>query len=111
MSEWKVAFFNASVKSSLANWPIKMKAKFIRIVELIELFGPIDVGMPHVKNMGKGLFEIRTKSQEGIGRAFFCMMVRKEIIILHSFIKKTQKTSEKEIEIARKRMNEVMKDG
>ena len=107
MTNWKVSFFSESVKTDLASWPRKLKAKFIRIVDLIETFSPMDVGMPHVKSMGQGLFEIRAKSEEGIGRAFFCMIVGKEVIILHSFIKKTQKTPDKELTIARKRMKEV----
>ena len=110
MTKWKVTFLNPVVRDALGKWPKKLKAKFIRIVDLIEQFGPIEVGMPHVKNLGQGLFEIRAKSEEGIGRAFFCMVVGKEVVILHSFIKKTQKTPAKEIHIARKRMQEVLKD-
>ena len=110
MSNWKVTFFDGSVRDNLMKWPKKLKAKFIKIVDLVEMFGPMDVGMPHIKSMGQGLFEIRAKSEEGIGRAFFCMVVGKEVVILHSFIKKTQKTPAKEIKIARKRMKEVSSD-
>jgi phage-related protein len=51
--------------------------------------------------MGEGLTEIRAKGQEGIGRAFFCTGVSQEIVVLHAFIKKTQKTLWKELTIAR----------
>jgi phage-related protein len=68
--------------------------------------GP-DLGPPLTDSMGAGLFEIRAKGQEGIGRAFFCTVVGKEIVVLHEFIKKTQKTPAKELEIARKRLKEV----
>ena len=57
--------------------------------------------------MGQGLFEIRAKGKEGIGRSFFCMVKGKEVIILHSFIKKSQKTPAKELNLARKRLKEV----
>ena len=57
--------------------------------------------------MGQGLYEIRAKGQEGIGRAFFCMIIGKENIVLHGFIKKTQKTPAKELNIAMKRLKEV----
>jgi phage-related protein len=53
------------------------------------------------------LFEIRARGQEGIGRAFFCTMVGKRVVILHGFIKKTQATPPNEIKIARKRMKEI----
>ena len=57
--------------------------------------------------MGKGLFELRCKGSEGIGRAFYCTLVGKEIVILHSFIKKTQETPLADLAVARKRPKEV----
>jgi len=53
------------------------------------------------------LFEIRAKAQEGIGRIFYCTLIGKEIIVLHSFVKKSQKTPQKELEIAYKRLEEI----
>lgn len=61
---WKVEFYNTQVSNAIQKWPVRLKAKFTRIVELIE-------------------------------------------IILSGFIKKTQKTPLKELDLARKRMNEV----
>jgi len=57
--------------------------------------------------LGKGLFELRCKGSEGIGRAFYCTLVGKEIVILHSFIKKTQETLPADLAVARKRQKEV----
>jgi len=57
--------------------------------------------------MGGGLFEIRARGKEGIGRSLFCTAKDREIVILHSFIKKTQKTPKKELEMARKRLKEL----
>ena len=59
--------------------------------------------------MGGGLFEIRAKGKEGIGRSFYCTLKEKEIVILHSFIKKSQKTPKRELDLAKKRMKEVKK--
>lgn len=61
--------------------------------------------------MGGGLFEIRTKGQEGIGRAFFCTLVGQRIVILHGFIKKTDKTPKHELDIAKQRMSEELLAG
>lgn len=72
----------------------------------MEVFGP-DLGMPHTRSMGEGLFELRLKSAEGIARVFYCMMVGKEIMVLHQFIKKTDKTPSRELSTARRRMKEV----
>jgi phage-related protein len=56
--------------------------------------------------MGSGLFELRLKSREGIARVFYCTIVRRRIVVLHQFVKKTDKTPLKEMVIARKRMKE-----
>ena len=70
------------------------------------MFGP-DLGMPHTRAMGEGLFELRLKAAEGIARVFYCTMVGKKTVVLHQFIKKTDKTPHREIETARRRMREV----
>jgi len=57
--------------------------------------------------MGNGLFEIRARAKEGIGRAFFCTVVNQKVVILHTIIKKTQSTPPKDIKLARKRLKEV----
>ncbi|WP_287356222.1 type II toxin-antitoxin system RelE/ParE family toxin [Moorena sp. SIO3B2] len=65
--------------------------------------------MPYTASMGGGLFEIRSKGFEGIGRSLYCMIKGREVIILHSFIKKSQKTPKKELDLAKKRMKEIKK--
>ena len=105
--KWNVNFYNLKVMNSIQEWPPGIKAKFTWIVNLIEELGPGEIGMPHVKSMKKGLFEIRAKGAEGIGRAFFCNKKGRVIIILSGFIKKTEKTPKKEIDLALKRMEEV----
>jgi phage-related protein len=57
--------------------------------------------------MAQGLFELRCKGAEGIGQAFYCTMVGREIVVLHGFIKKTQETPNKELALARKRLKEI----
>lgn len=67
--------------------------------------GP-NLGPPHTDSMGDGLFELRLKGAEGIARVFFCLLVGRRIVMLHSFVKKTQKTPLRELQIARVRMKE-----
>ena len=81
----------------------------MRYAERMEIHGP-DLGMPHTRAMGKGLFELRLKSAEGIARVFYCTIVAQRVVMLHQFIKKSDKTPRKELEIAQLRMRE-MKDG
>ena len=78
----------------------------MHIVEIMAEFGPA-LGASYTKSMGKGLFEIRAKGKEGIGRSFFCTFKGNEIIILHSFIKKSRKAPKQDIDLARKRLDEV----
>lgn len=74
----------------------------------MEVYGP-DLGMPHTRAMGRGLFELRLKAAEGIARVFYCTVVGQQIVMLHQFTKKSEKTPRKELEIARRRMEEVTK--
>ena len=62
---------------------------------------------PLSKSVGDGLFELRLKGPEGIARVFYCTLVGKRIVMLHSFIKKTQKTPARELRMAQARMKEI----
>ncbi|MDH4319470.1 MAG: type II toxin-antitoxin system RelE/ParE family toxin [Desulfobulbaceae bacterium] len=104
--EWHISFYKKKVETETLSFPPGILANFLHIFEVIEEFGPA-LGVPYTKSLGDGLFEIRSKGKEGIGRSFFCSVKGKEIIILHSFIKKTQKIPKKEMKIAKQRLQEV----
>jgi len=72
----------------------------------MEVYGP-DLGMPHTRAMGQGLFELRLKAAEGIARVFYCTVIDRQIVMLHQIVKKTEKTPARELELARKRMKEL----
>lgn len=103
---WKVTFFNQKIEAEVLAFPPGVLANFVHIIEMIEELGPA-LGKPHTAPMGNGLFEIRAKGKEGIGRALFCAVKGQEIVILHAFIKKTQRTPKKELEKARRRLKEI----
>jgi len=107
--KWKVSFFNDKVLKETKEFPKGILADFLHITEMIQDFGP-NLGLPFTKAMGKGLFEIRAKGKEGIGRSLFCMIKNEEIIILNSFVKKTNKTPKKELDLAIKRMKEFVNE-
>ena len=90
--------------------PADIKAKVLRIVDMLVIFGPHNVREPYVKHVERQrkLLEIRAKGKDGIARVFYCTISGQKIILLHGFIKKTDKTPKKEIDIAVKRMQEVM---
>lgn len=103
---YEISYYSDDVFENIEQWPPRIAASYARITDRIIENGP-NLGMPYTEAMGEGLFEIRARGVEGIGRAFFCTLVGRRIVILHSFIKKTQKTPKKELEIARQRMIEV----
>jgi phage-related protein len=106
---WNVTFYNERVESEILALPAGLLARFLRYAERMERFGP-DLGMPHTRAMGGGLFELRMKAAEGIARVFYCMVIGRRIVFLHQFVKKTDKTPTKELKIARQRMKEVKHD-
>ena len=103
---WQVQYFNERVQQEIESWPVGIYADFLRLVQMMERHGA-DLRMPHSRAMGQGLFELRCRGAEGIGRVFYCTMVGREIVVLHSSIKKTQETPERELATARKRLREV----
>lgn len=104
-----VEYFSERVLADIERWPVGVLAGYARAVELLMEFGP-DLGMPHSRAMGDGLFELRARGREGVGRAMFCYVTGKRVIVLHAFIKKTRATPERDLAIARKRIKEV-RDG
>jgi len=105
---WKITFYSSQVESQTLSFPPGILANFLHIAEMIENLGP-KLGKPYIGTLGSGLYEIRSKGKEGIGRSLYCTVAGREIIILHSFIKKSQKTPKKELDLSRKRMKEVLK--
>ena len=103
---WSVTFFSDRVEAEILAFSPGFLARFIRYAERMENFGP-DLGMPHTRAMGGGLFELRIKAAEGIARVFYCTVVGRRIVVLHQFVKKSDKTPRKELETARRRMKEV----
>ena len=103
---WSVSYYNERVRREITEWPVGIYADYLRLVMLMEQYGA-DLRLPHSRAMGDSLFELRCKGPEGIGRAFYCTMVGREIVVLHGFIKKTQETPERELKTARKRLKEV----
>lgn len=104
--KWTITFYNEKVESITLAFPKGILANLLRIFDLIECYGPA-IGKPHTAPMGRGMFEIRAKGKEGIGRSLFCSVEGQEIVILHSFIKKTNKTPKKDLDLALKRMKEL----
>ncbi|MAZ56749.1 hypothetical protein CL653_03085 [bacterium] len=83
-----------SVETFIEGLNEKEIAKVIRTIELLEEFGN-KLGMPHSKHIANGLLELRIRGKREI-RIFYCFSKNKAVL-LHAFIKKTQKTPIKEL--------------
>jgi phage-related protein len=103
---FQIEYFNERVLAEIESWPTEVLADYARLVELLAEHGS-NLRLPHSRTFGDGLFELRPRGREGIGRAFYCFMIGKRITVLHAFIKKTQQTPDRELKLARKRLKEL----
>ena len=104
--EYRIRYYSLEVQQDVMALPVTLQARYINLTRRMMEFGP-NLGLPHTDAFGGGLFELRLKGAEGIARVFFCTLVDKDIVMLHCFVKKSQKTPAKELNIARNRLQEI----
>ncbi len=112
---WRITFYEdengkVPVKEFIDSLPELVQGKFIYIVDLLEEYG-LEVKEPYVKSMTgyKKLKEVRIKGKDNIYRVMYFTFKDKTFVMLHGFVKKSEKTPVKEIEIAEKRMKFYLK--
>lgn len=86
--------------------PLDMQARLARIAALIEQNGLEKVGEPHVKHMEGRLWEMRLEGRSGIARALYVTAAVQRVIV-RAFVKKTEKTPRREIDLALVRARSV----
>ena len=104
--DYSIEYYSEAVEDEILDLPDTLAARYIVLTRRMTAVGA-NLGPPHTDSFGEGLFELRLKGADGIARVFFCTLVGRRIMMLHSFIKKSQKTPQRELEVARKRMREV----
>lgn len=104
--DYTIAYYSDAVQTEILALPDTLAARYIVLTRRMVVLGP-NLGEPHTKAFGEGLFELRLKGAEGIARIFFCTLVGKRIVMLHSFIKKSDRTPPRERKIAEARMKEI----
>ena len=104
--DYSIVYYSESVQNEILDLPDTLAARYIVLTRRMMILGP-NLGVPHTKAFGHGLFELRLKGAEGIARVFYCTLIGKRIVMLHSFIKKLDKTPLRERRIAEARMKEV----
>jgi phage-related protein len=104
--EYAIIYYSDTVAEEIVALPTSLAARYVVLTRRMVAVGP-HLGEPHTEAIGEGLFELRLKGQDGIARVFFCTLVGRKIVMLHSFVKKSQKAPLRHLEIARTRMKEV----
>jgi phage-related protein len=106
---WTVAL-TPEAEAELLAMPADIRARFLRVAELLEAFGPLQVGMPHVRHLEGKLWEMRMKGRDGIARAVYVARTGQRLTVLHVFVKKTQTTPRRALETARARLERLTDD-
>ncbi len=106
---WTVTLI-PEAEAELLAMPADIQARFLHIAELLETFGPHQVGMPHVRPLEGKLWEMRMTGRDGISRAIYVARTGQRLAVLHVFIKKTQKTPRKAMETAHARLRSLDPD-
>jgi phage-related protein len=106
---WIIEYHSKTVESFLLGLPAGLLARYLRLTDLMLEFGA-DLGMPHTRALGGGLFELRFRAREGVGRVLYCTLPGQRIRMLRGFIKKTARTPHRELLIARRLVKEIERE-
>src|SRR5690348_9125327 len=104
---WAFRTLNALVDAEVRALPSDMQARFLRFAEIIEQAGFEGLPREAVRHLEGKLWELRMTGRDGISRAIYITAAGRQVVVVRVFIKKTQKTPAREIEIARQRAKEV----
>lgn len=104
---WVVETLDPRVDREIADLPDGLRARILRMLELVELRGPQGITAPHARHLDGPLWELRAKAGEGIARGIYVAVTGQRVIILHVFVKKTEKTPRRALALARERLKEV----
>ena len=104
---WTVETLNATVDEEIEALPADMRARLVRIAELIAMSGLENVHQPHIKHIEGQIWEMRMKGKDNIARALYVTAIGRRVVVVRVFIKKTKKTPHREIDLALNRAKEV----
>ena len=109
MEPWTVIFIPEAEREFRA-LPVDMQAHGVRIAARLQTLGPSQVREPYVKHLDGKLWEMRLSGRDGIARALYFAQVGRRLFVVRVFVKKTQKTPRREIELALSRVAQVCAD-
>lgn len=104
---WKITFLDERVEAEMEEQPTDIRARFDRLRQIIAEHGVAHLPPKYVRHIRQRLWELRMKGKDGIARAFYVTAAGQRVVIVRVFTKKTQKTPQREINLALKRAEEV----
>ena len=103
---WTIEFLPVAAEEEAA-LAADIQARLARMIDVISQHGPLDVPRDWIKPLGDKLWELRISGKDGIARAIYITVTGRRIVIVRLFVKKTQKTPNRELALARQRVKEV----
>lgn len=104
--DYQISYYNEALQQEIFELPKTLVTRYVMLTQRMIAIGP-NLGEPHTKAFGNSMFELRLMGAEGIARVFYCTLVGKRIVMLHSFVKKSERTPLRERETAEARLKEV----
>jgi phage-related protein len=104
---WTFQTLGPLIDQEILALPADMQARLLRLGELIEQSGLQALPRDNVRHLEGKLWELRISGRDGIARAIYVTAMRQRVVVVRVFVKKTQKTPPRELEIARQRAKEV----
>jgi len=104
---WTVEIFNAAIAAKMDALPLDMRGRLARLIAIIQDMGFSALPRDSVKHLDGKLWELRVSGRDGISRAVYVTAAVQRVVIVHVFVKKSQKTPQRELELARARAMEV----
>jgi phage-related protein len=106
---WTVELLDERVAQEITALPADMQARFLRIAERICAVGLPNVGEPHVKHLRGKVWEMRMTGRDGIARALYVVVKGQRVVVVHAFVKKTQRTPAVAIDLAETRARDILR--
>lgn len=112
MDEYRILFYETPngkipVKEFLDDLDPKMRAKMVQTIAFLQEYG-VQARMPYSEHLDDGIFELRAKVGSDISRVLYFFFVGKQIVLTNGFVKKTQKTPPRELDLAKKYRKEFL---
>ena len=108
----KVVFFKTETGNEpVREWLKELSKEDCKVIgtDILTVQYAWPVGKPLVDNLGDGIWEVRSRLDNRIARTLFAV-VDQEIVLLHGFIKKQQRTPQDELELAKKRKKQYLQN-